>query len=161
MPRLSESAPESSGTAFSTPVPGDAAETAETRLLERNPAAQRGEARQGGGRRGAPPRSVWRGICYTPGEWDAVVAQARACGRAPARFVREASLGARAGPRPSEVNAALIRELGRSGTALTRLADTARATGALPEAARVEAALDELLVVVRQFRSSHAPLPRP
>lgn len=161
MPRLSKSARKSSRTAFSTPVASDAADTPETPLLERNPAAQTGEARQHVGRGGTPRRSVRRLVCYTPAEWDGVMAQARAAGRTPAQFLREASLGTRPKARGSEGNAALIRDLGRSGIALTRLADTARATGVLPEAARIEAALDELLVAVRQFCSSRVPLPRP
>lgn len=92
-----------------------------------------------------------RKIRYTSAEWDAIVECARACGKPPAEYVRDTSLGAVPRVRHGEANAGLIRELGRIGNALTRLAATAKENGALPQAAAVDAALAELLTAVRHL----------
>lgn len=92
-----------------------------------------------------------RKIRYTDAEWATVVEHARACGRPPARYVRETSLRAAPRPRSSHTDAALIRELGRAGTVLTRLTATARETGATAQALSLDAVLSELLAVVRRL----------
>ena len=92
-----------------------------------------------------------RKIRYTDAEWAVIVDRARACGRPPARYVRETSLGSALKPRPSQTNASLIRELGRIGIALQRLATTARETQALPQAATLDAALADVIAAVRQL----------
>lgn len=96
-------------------------------------------------------RSVHRVIRYTPAEWLAIVEAARACHRNPLAFVRETSLAAAPGDGSVPEKASLIVELGRCGTALVKLAATARASGALPEAARFDAVLAELLAAVRRL----------
>jgi len=90
-------------------------------------------------------------ILATDAEWEAIVERARACRKPPGRFVRETALGALPKAHRSNADAALIRELGRSGTALAHLAATARETGALPAAATFETTLAELLAVVRRL----------
>lgn len=91
-----------------------------------------------------------RTVCYNDLEWQQVAEAARLCGKPTGRFIRDTSLGARPRVEPPLANAELIRELGRSGTALARLAAQAKATGALPEAASLDAALAQLCDLVRQ-----------
>ena len=96
-------------------------------------------------------RRLPRKIRYSSAEWDAIVECAQACGRPPAEYVRDTSLGSVPKVRRGHANEALIRELGRAGTALTRLAATAKESGALPQAALLETALAEILTAVRQL----------
>lgn len=95
-------------------------------------------------------RSV-RKIRYTSGEWTTIAQRARACGKAPARYVRETSLGVVPKARGAQADAAVIRELGRIGTQLTRLASTAKERGTSPEAAALDDVLAEILSVVRRL----------
>lgn len=90
-------------------------------------------------------------IRYAPAEWALIVGQARATGRPPARYVREASLGAAPKPRRNRENDEVIHELGRIGTALTHLARVARESGRIVEQRAIETALHELLASVRQL----------
>lgn len=90
-------------------------------------------------------------IGYTAAEWEAIVEAARASGRTPTAFVRNASLEALPIGHSAVGNAPLIRALGHCGTTLARLATTAREIGAMPEAASLELALVELLAVVRRI----------
>jgi hypothetical protein len=92
-----------------------------------------------------------RKIRFTSAEWQAVVECAQACGKPPAEYVRETSLGSVPKVRHGQANEALIRELGRIGTALTRLAATAKETGTAEQAATLESALAGLLAVVRRL----------
>lgn len=89
-------------------------------------------------------------IRYTAAEWAAIVEQARTCNRPPAQYVRERSLGHTPRSTLNQQNA-VIHQLGKIGTALTRLAGQAREAGALPETAMLEAALDDVLSVVRRL----------
>jgi len=58
-------------------------------------------------------------------------------------------------------DAEVIRELGRAGNAIVRLAATARESGALPEARLLDSALAELLALVRRLAAGHdAPAPQ-
>lgn len=77
--------------------------------------------------------------------------QAQATGRPPARYVREASLGAAPKARRNRENDEMIRELGRIGTALTHLARLAKESGRIPEHSAIETALQELLATVRRL----------
>ncbi len=92
-------------------------------------------------------------IGYTAAEWEAIVEAARASGRTPTAFVRNASLEALPTGHSAVGNAPLIRALGHCGTTLAKLATTTRETGAAPEAASLEAALAELLAVVRRIET--------
>ena len=92
-----------------------------------------------------------RKIRYTTVEWAAIVERARSCGRPPARYVRETSLGLAPRARRGRENEEVIHELGRIGTSLSQLASTARESGAASHQARVEAALADLLAAVRQL----------
>ena len=95
-------------------------------------------------------RSV-RKVRYTRSEWSMIAGRARACGKPPARYVRETSLGVVPKSRSSQIDAALIRELGRIGTQLTRLASTSRGCGASTEASTLDSVLAEILSVVRRL----------
>jgi hypothetical protein len=125
-------------------------------MSETNPAVQNGERRESVPRRGIR-RRAHHGVRFTTTEWAAIVAASNARGRKPATLVREAALAVLPGAQSTLGNAPLIRELGRCGTALAALAGTARATGALPEAASVEAALAELLAAVRRVDKPEQP----
>ena len=90
-------------------------------------------------------------IGYTRTEWQAISDAAEACHKTASGFVRETSLAAALGGHADPEKLPLIAELGRCGTALARLAATAKATGALPQAESLEAALAELLAAVRRL----------
>lgn len=60
-----------------------------------------------------------RKVRYTDAEWATIVARARECGKVPARYVRDVSLGAIPKAKRSHANAELVREIGRIGNALT------------------------------------------
>jgi hypothetical protein len=96
-------------------------------------------------------RRLPRKIRYTKAEWEAITQRARLCGKPPARYVREVSLGAAPRPRSSQANAELIRELGRVGTVLTQLAATARQGRAGLSADAIDATLADILSVVRRL----------
>lgn len=96
-------------------------------------------------------------IRYTPAEWAAIGEAARACGKTAPNFVRETSLGALPGGTSALGNAPLIRELGRCGTALAKLAANAQAAGALQEAASLATTLAGLLEAVRQLDRPERP----
>ena len=90
-------------------------------------------------------------IRYTTVEWAAIVEQARACGRPPACYVREASLGSAPKLRRGRENYDVINELGRIGTSLSQLASTTRESGASAHQGRIEAVLADLLTTVRRL----------
>ena len=96
-------------------------------------------------------RRLPRKIRYTTAEWEAIAQRARLCGKAPARYVREVSLGAAPRPRNGQASAELIHELGRVGTALTQLAATARQSGARLSANAIDSTLAEILSIVRRL----------
>ena len=102
----------------------------------------------------AAPRRPHK-IRYTDAEWAAVERNARLVGRAPARYVRETSLGVVPRAPRSRADAALVRELGRVGATLAGLSasikrgDEAATSGAASVA--LAAALAELLDVVRRI----------
>jgi hypothetical protein len=79
---------------------------------------QRGRARST--KVSAERRSVWK-IRFTAAEWRLVEERARTCGRAPARYVREAALGAVLKVSRTRGNAPAIRELGAIAGALREL----------------------------------------
>jgi hypothetical protein len=122
---------------------------AETRVVVPDPEAPRRT-----GRRGAPLRRG-RTVHYTDAEWEAVREAAQRYGKAARRFVRDASLGALPAVETFRADADVIRELGRAGNAIVRLAATAREGGALPEARLLDSALAELLALVRRLAADH------
>lgn len=89
-------------------------------------------------------------VRFTPDEFAVVVARARTCGRAPARFIREAALGAIPRERRSAANAEVVRQLARIGNNLNQLATRAHSGAPLPGAA-LDEALAELLAAVRRL----------
>lgn len=103
-------------------------------------------------------RPTWRGevrsvrkIRYTMSEWSTIAERARACGRPPARYVRETSLGVIPKSRSGQTDSALIRELGRIGTQLTRLRSTASIRGMPGQDASIDGVLAEILSLVRRL----------
>ncbi|MBA3405154.1 MAG: hypothetical protein H0U13_10805 [Gemmatimonadaceae bacterium] len=92
-----------------------------------------------------------RKIRYTAAEWGRIMELARASGRPPARYVREASLGAAPRVRRSQANENVIRELGRIGTALIRLAPACKDLGLTDLATTIDTTLTELLATVRRL----------
>ena len=92
-----------------------------------------------------------RKIRYTAAEWGRIMELARASGRPPARYVREASLGAAPRVRRSQANEDMIRELGRIGTALIRLAPASKDLGLTDLATTIDTTLTELLATVRRL----------
>jgi hypothetical protein len=100
------------------------------------------------------PRRTGRGahlVRYTTTEWQTICDAAEACHKTGPGFVRETSLAAARGGQSAPEKLPLIAELGRCGNALARLAATAKATGALPQAESLEVALAELLTAVRRL----------
>src|SRR5690349_17778929 len=69
-------------------------------------------------------------VRYTGAEWGRVEHCARLVGRAPARYVREASLGVVPRAPRARADAALVRELGRVGETLAALASSMKEGGA-------------------------------
>jgi mobilization protein NikA len=90
-------------------------------------------------------------IRYKAVEWAAIVEQARSCGRPPARYVRETSLGSAPKPRRGRQNDDVIHELGRIGASLSQLVSTAHESGAGAHRDRIEAVLADLLTAVRRL----------
>jgi len=120
--------------------------------LEREPAPA--APRSGTGLRGDVAKRAPRKIRYTVAEWAVIAARARACGKTPARYVREVSLGARPkvrrGNRSASDEGALLAHLARIGNTMNQLARVANTSGRLPSEAVLREAVGELLAVVRR-----------
>jgi hypothetical protein len=97
-----------------------------------------------------------RSVLFTDAEWAHVQETARLCGTTRSEFLRETALGRRVRAKPFLANADLVRELAKSGMALTHLATTARESGALPLADKLETALAELRALIRRIASPEA-----
>jgi hypothetical protein len=123
-------------------------------MPEKPTVLEEGGARRTVGRNGQPLRRT-RSVPLTDAEYQLVDEAARLCGKPTGAFIREAALGVRLQAQPFLADAELIRELGRSGMALARLAAAAQASGAVPEALGLEAALAELRALVRRIASAH------
>lgn len=104
-------------------------------------------------------KRIARKIRFSPEEWERVRDRAIACGKAPARYVRDVALGSVPRPRSSVTNAPTVRELARIGNTLRTLlersyqktdgASTDPAGAGQSMEARLHEALAELLAVVR------------
>lgn len=101
-------------------------------------------------RRRREPRAP-RKIRYTSAEWEAIVECAQACGKPPAEYVRETSLGAMPRARHGRENEAVVHELGRIGTAVAALARAAKESGMTAQATVLDAALADVLTAVRRL----------
>ncbi len=95
-------------------------------------------------------RTAAKLIRFRPEELARITARARACGRTPARFIRETALGAIPRPRHDAAADPLLCELARIGRRLDQLAKTAQAGQHAALAQRVRATLDEHWTLVRQ-----------
>jgi hypothetical protein len=90
-------------------------------------------------------------IRYTSAEWSVIVDRARRCGRSPARYVRESSLGAAPKVRRGREHDDMVHELGRIGTTLARLTAEPQEKRDNGRAPSFEAVLNELLAIVRRL----------
>ncbi len=97
------------------------------------------------------PKRKPQKIRYHDAEWARVVAHARECGKPPATYVRDVSLGAVPKARRNRTENQLILELGRIGNNLNQLARLAHSRGELPAQEQLEAALGEVLAAVRRI----------
>ena len=95
-------------------------------------------------------RSVAKLIRFTPSELEAVLDHAKASGQPVASFIRAAALGSRPRMRDGPVGDVVVRQLARVGTRLRSLARAATEQG-VPNAAEFDAALADLLEVIRQI----------
>lgn len=89
-------------------------------------------------------------VRFTRHEFRAVTERARECGLPPARFIREAALGAIPKARRTPANAEVIRQLSRIGTELRQLAAGARDRADVLTAEVLSATLSELLDTIRR-----------
>jgi hypothetical protein len=99
----------------------------------------------------ATPKRKPQKIRFHDAEWERVVAHARECGKPPATYVREVTLGAVPKARRNRTENQLILELGRIGTNLNQLARLAHSRGEVPAREQLEAALDQVLAAVRRI----------
>lgn len=95
-----------------------------------------------------------RKIRYTDAEWSLITERARTCGRPPARYVREISLGIAPKVRNNPTLDGFIHELGRVGTSLSQVARSARASGHGTHAEAIESVVFDLLSMVRRLATS-------
>jgi hypothetical protein len=95
-------------------------------------------------------RTAAKLIRFHPDELARITERARACGRTPARFIRETALGAIPKPRHHATTDALLCALARTGRCLDQLARLAEANQHPALAERARAALDGHWALVRQ-----------
>lgn len=100
-------------------------------------------------------RTAAKLIRFHPDELTQIVRRAHDCGRTPARFIREAALGAIPKPRHHADRDALLRELAHVGGELDQLARLAATGGGVPLpdslTARLSIALDAHAALVRRI----------
>lgn len=92
-----------------------------------------------------------RKIRFNDEEWAVIVDRARLCGRAPARYVRETSLGAVPRSTRSQTLAPVVHELGRLGTQLRALSNQLSARGDIVNSEEISASVENILAAVRQL----------
>jgi hypothetical protein len=90
-------------------------------------------------------------VRFTPTEFEAVRAHARACGLTMARYARETACGAVPRARRTATTDEALRQLVRIGNNLNQLAHVANARDQLPIEARLDAVLAELMVIARRI----------
>lgn len=95
-----------------------------------------------------------RKIRYTDSEWSLLIERARTCGRPPARYVREISLGIAPKARNNPALDDFIHELGRLGTSLSEVAGSARTSGHSTHAEAIESVVIDMLSMVRRLAAS-------
>jgi len=96
-------------------------------------------------------RTIPKLVRWTPTEIATVAERAKACGLTVARFVREAALGAVPKAARNVDHKAVLRELARSGNNLNQLAHEAHAREMMPAQAKLDAALELHMTVLRQL----------
>jgi hypothetical protein len=92
-----------------------------------------------------------RKIRYHDHEWNEIAAEARACGMPAATFIRRVSLGAKPRARRNRNENELILRLGSIATNLDSLAHTYGQIGSVPDAARLQLVLDDVLATIRRI----------
>jgi hypothetical protein len=95
-------------------------------------------------------RTATKLIRFRPDELARITERAQACGRTPARFIRETALGAIPKARHDAAADPLVCELAQIGRCLDQLARLAQTSGDAALAERVRAALDRHWTLTRQ-----------
>jgi hypothetical protein len=119
--------------------------------IDGTPANRRASSRT----RARKERRSERKIRFTAAEWRLVEERARTCGRAPARYVREAALGAVLKVSRTRGNAPIIRELGAIAGVLQELkrSDDSRGGDGIESdvSARLDALVSRVLGIVERL----------
>ena len=106
-------------------------------------------------------RTAAKLIRFAPDELARITARAHACGRTPARFIRETALGAMPKARRHDDRDALLRELARIGSSLTQLLVLSQRDNTATVAEQLVAALEAhraaLRSLVERARAEAAP----
>jgi hypothetical protein len=97
------------------------------------------------------PRTTTKLIRFRPEELAQVTARARACGQAPARFIRETALGAIPRAHHDLAAAPLLHELARIGRSLDELARVAKDTQDSRLAEQVQRSLEGHRALLRHL----------
>ena len=97
------------------------------------------------------PRTTTKLIRFRPEELARIAARARACGQAPASFIRDTALGAVPRARQETARAPLLLELARIGRSLDDLARVAKDTKDSGLADKLRASLEEHRTLLRQL----------
>ncbi len=100
-------------------------------------------------------RTATKLIRFHPDELREITECARRAGLTPARFIREAALGARPRARSHAAARPLLRELARIGQSLDQLARVAQASQDAALAAQTRAALERHQALVRHIVQRH------
>lgn len=98
-----------------------------------------------------PKRTVSSMVRFTPDEFLIVAERARACGRPPARYIREAALGSVPKAKRTAGSAELIRELSAIGSTLQELRTIAGGATGETVAVRCEMVLLNVLDTIRKI----------
>jgi hypothetical protein len=92
-----------------------------------------------------------RKIRYHDHEWNVIATHARACGLPAATFIRKISLGAKPRARRNRNENELILQLGAIATELDSLARAYHEHARLPDTARLQLVIDEVLATIRRI----------
>lgn len=96
-------------------------------------------------------RTAAKVIRFSPEELARITARAHACGRTPARFIRETALGAMPKARRHDDRDALLRELARIGSSLAQLLVLSRRDDTTTVSEQLAAALEAHRATLRSL----------
>ena len=101
--------------------------------------------------RGGPKQTEIVSVRLSPEDRDALSERAVICGKPISTYMRTVSLGSVPKARPGHLERKAIYHLSRIGNNLNQLARTANATGRLPHARLIEAAIEELTRAIEEL----------